>query len=107
LRILNQTLLLMFLIVYCLDKNLIPNMSSPFITSIGFNQTVQNQIQQDWSNREYIETIVTNIKKITDFINTFDLSCRSKLAFLDEKLTKLERNVDYLESRIVTSEVVN
>ncbi len=51
--------------------------------------------------------IVTNIKKITDFINTFDLSCRSKLAFLDEKLTNLERSVDYLEHRIVKSEIIN
>ncbi|KAJ8978705.1 hypothetical protein NQ317_015953 [Molorchus minor] len=49
-------------------------------------ETVQKQIQQDWLNREYIEII------------TINLSCRSKLAVLNEKLTTLERKIDYLEA---------
>ena len=32
---------------------------------------VQRQIQEDWANREYIEVITTNIKKIADFLNSF------------------------------------
>lgn len=69
--------------------------------------SVQKQIQQDWSNREYIEVILSNIKKITDFLNTFDLSCRSKLAILDEKLTKLEREIDFVEARVTKGETLN
>jgi uncharacterized protein len=61
---------------------------------------VQNQIQQDWTNREFIEKIVLNIKKITDFLNAFDLSCRTKLANLDEKLTLIEKQIDYLDAKI-------
>lgn len=80
-------------------------------------EAVQKQIQQDWVNREYIEIITISIKKITDFLNSFgklhkkcvttninksstflDLSCRSKLAGLNEKLTILERKIDYLEA---------
>lgn len=78
-------------------------------------EAVQKQIQQDWLNREYIEIITISIKKITDFLNSFgkynmsnfidinfvtftDLSCRSKLAGLNEKLTILERKIDYLEA---------
>ena len=67
----------------------------------------QRQIQQDWSNREYIEVIVSNIKKLTDFLNTFELSCRSKMAILDEKLTKLERQIDYVEAKVSKGEPLN
>lgn len=76
-------------------------------TGIGHFSSVQRQIQQDWSNREYIEVILSNIKKITDFLNTFDLSCRSKLAILDEKLTKLEREIDFVEARVTKGETLN
>lgn len=34
-------------------------------------EAIQKQIQQDWANREYIEVITGNIKKITDFLNSF------------------------------------
>lgn len=78
-------------------------------------QKQEKQIHQDWLNREYIEVITVSIKKITDFLNSFgmlhllveiykfdvhlsDLSCRSKLAVLNEKLTTLERKIDYLEA---------
>ncbi|KAL3284429.1 hypothetical protein HHI36_018588 [Cryptolaemus montrouzieri] len=69
-------------------------------------EAIQLQIQQDWANREYIEIITVSIKKITDFLNSFDLSCRSKLALLNEKLTTLERKIDYLEA-CVTKGVLN
>lgn len=34
-------------------------------------ETIQKQIEQDWANREYIEVITGNIKRITDFLNCF------------------------------------
>ena len=80
-------------------KGSISAASSSGIGGGGHFSSVQRQIQQDWSNREYIEDILSNIKKITDFLNTFDLSCRSKLAILDEKLTKLEREIDFVAKR--------
>jgi uncharacterized protein len=69
--------------------------------------SVQKQIQQDWSNREYIEVIISNIKKLTDFLNSFELSCRSKLAMLDEKLTKLEHQIDFVEAKVTKGETLN
>ncbi|KAF7281409.1 hematopoietic stem/progenitor cell protein 300 isoform X2 [Rhynchophorus ferrugineus] len=69
-------------------------------------ETIQKQIQQDWINREYIEIITISIKKITDFLNSFDLSCRSKLAVLNEKLTTLERKIDYLEACVTKGETL-
>lgn len=61
---------------------------------------VQMQIQQDWQNREFIEVIAESIRKITEFLNSFDLSARSRLSQLNEKLTALERQVDYIEARM-------
>lgn len=74
--------------------------------SSGRGEHIQKQIQQDWGNREYIEIITISIKKITDFLNSFDLSCRSKLAVLNEKLTTLEREIDYLEACVTKGETL-
>ena len=46
-------------------------------------------LQADWVNREYIELITGSIKRIADFLNSFDMSCRSRLSVLNEKLTYL------------------
>ena len=67
--------------------------------------SVQALIQQDWNNREFTELITSSIKKITEFLNAFDLSARSRLAQLNEKLTKLERQVDYIEARVAKPEI--
>lgn len=54
--------------------------------------------RQDWNDRDFIEIISRNIKKISDFLNHFDQSCRGKLAELNEKLTHLERQIEFLEA---------
>ncbi|CAO1310450.1 unnamed protein product [Diamesa hyperborea] len=69
-------------------------------------EAIQRQIHQDWANREYIEVITNSIKKITGFLNSFDMSCRSRLAVLNEKLTSLERRIDYLEACVVKGETL-
>ncbi|CAL1538549.1 unnamed protein product [Lymnaea stagnalis] len=67
----------------------------------------QRPLQQDWANREYVEVITGSIKKITDFLNSFDTSCRSRLAVLNQKLTELERRVEYIEARIAQNETLS
>ncbi|XP_033102679.1 probable protein BRICK1-B [Anneissia japonica] len=67
---------------------------------------VQKQIHEDWANREYIEIITTSIKKIADFLNSFDISCRSRLTLLNEKLTSLERRVEYIEARVTRGDTM-
>jgi hypothetical protein len=39
-------------------------------------------------------------KLVIIFICVIDMSCRSRLAVLNEKLTTLERRIDYLEARV-------
>ncbi|XP_065215180.1 probable protein BRICK1-B [Planococcus citri] len=70
-------------------------------------EAIQKQIQQDWANREYIEVITGSIKKMTDFLNSFDMSCRSRIAALNEKLTILERKIEYLEAWVTKGESSN
>nr|XP_015290879.1 PREDICTED: protein BRICK1 [Macaca fascicularis] len=70
----------------------------------GQEDPVQQEIHQDWPNREYIEIITSNIKKIADFLNSFNMSCRSRLATLNEKLTALERRIEYIEARVTKGE---
>lgn len=65
---------------------------------------IQKQIQRDWANREYIEVVTSSVKKIADFLNGFDLSCRSRLATLNEKLTNLERRLEYVEGLVLAEE---
>jgi len=67
-------------------------------------ESLQRLTQADWENREYIELVSGSIKRIADFLNSFDTSCRSRLSNLNEKLITLERKVDYLEARVNQSD---
>ena len=58
-------------------------------TTQAHRESLQRQTQADWVNREYIELITGSIKRIADFLNSFDMSCRSRLSVLNEKLTYL------------------
>uniref|UniRef100_A0AAZ3PF15 Protein BRICK1 n=1 Tax=Oncorhynchus tshawytscha TaxID=74940 RepID=A0AAZ3PF15_ONCTS len=82
------------------------NTISPKQKMAGQEDPVQREIHQDWANREYIEVITSSIKKIADFLNSFDMSCRSRLATLNEKLTALERRIEYIEARVTKGETL-
>ena len=45
-------------------------------TTQAHRESLQRQTQADWVNREYIELITGSIKRIADFLNSFDMSCR-------------------------------
>ena len=55
-------------------------------------------IQEDWKVREYVEIIQINIMKVVQFLNDFDSSVREKLGRLNEKLNRIERNLEYCEA---------
>ena len=33
--------------------------------------TIRDQIQADWENREFVETLTSSVKKLAEFLNTF------------------------------------
>lgn len=70
----------------------------------GEREGIQKQIEKDWANREYIEIICGSIKKISDFLNNFDVSTRGKIHMLNERLTMLERKIEYFEARVSKGE---
>lgn len=47
--------------------------------AVPHREALQQVIQQDWANREYIEVITVSIKKITDFLNSFGKIIRLRL----------------------------
>lgn len=87
--------------------------------SNGETSEVRRNIQDDWQRRDDIQLLTTAIKRLADFLNQFgnsqdenlfigsqnsllESSCRYRLSTLNEKLTALERQVDYLEARVRT-----
>ncbi|EDO39509.1 predicted protein [Nematostella vectensis] len=70
-------------------------------------EDVQKNIQEDWQNREFVEVVSEGIKKIAEFLNDFDISCRSKLAKLNEKVTALELKIEYIEARVTKGETLS
>jgi len=69
--------------------------------------SARSEITEDWMNREFIDAITTGIQRITTFLNTFDHSCRVKLASLKQRVTKMEMTVDYLEALFTRDTNVN
>ncbi|KFD49406.1 hypothetical protein M513_09673 [Trichuris suis] len=59
---------------------------------------VETQLQEDWNNREFINVFSLNVKKIADFLTSFELSCRYKFALMNEQLNALEKKIDFLEA---------
>jgi hypothetical protein len=56
-----------------------------------------NLMKRDWDERELLEIVQMNVMKIVEFLNNFDRSTRYHLATLNEKLTKLESSLEYVE----------
>eukprot|EP01084_Bolivina_argentea_P256009 430865_1 len=59
-----------------------------------------NPVALEWKHREFMETIETSIRKIVDFLNNFNDSCRFKLSTIDQRLTSLERKLDFIENSL-------
>ena len=55
-------------------------------------------LQQDWDDREFVEVVHLNMVKIANFLNNFDITVRTKIASLNERLSKLERTVEFCEA---------
>ncbi|XP_006872323.1 PREDICTED: protein BRICK1-like [Chrysochloris asiatica] len=71
----------------------------------GQEDLVQQEIHQDWTNWKLIELITSSIKKIVDFLNSFDMSC-SRFMTLNEKLKALEWRIEYIKAQVTKGETL-
>ncbi len=46
-------------------------------------------IQRDYNNRDFVETVQLNILQIAEFLNEFERATRTKLATVNEKMSKV------------------
>ncbi|CEF70673.1 Protein BRICK1 [Strongyloides ratti] len=69
--------------------------------------SVQKQLKEDWDNRLFIQVVSDNIKSISSFLAKFELSCRSKLADLNDKICIIEKKVEFLEASVSKRETLN
>ncbi|KAI1719053.1 protein BRICK1 [Ditylenchus destructor] len=95
---------------FCELKNILNRNSKMSSSSSLMSQApvpIQRQLREDWDNREFIQLISDNVKHIADFLSHFELACKSKLAALLDKITALERKVEFLEARITRGETLN
>ena len=59
-----------------------------------------SHLANDWVSREFQQNIQYNIKSVANMLNELDTATRFKLAQLNEKLTKIERQVEYIEAAL-------
>lgn len=71
----------------------------------GINNSVAVGIavQSDWDNRHFSSSLTLNVRRLFEFLLQFESSTRSKLATLNEKLTVLERQLEFLEAQFSTA----
>eukprot|EP00039_Didymoeca_costata_P019139 m.336395 g.336395 ORF g.336395 m.336395 type:complete len:68 (+) comp17839_c0_seq1:218-421(+) len=62
---------------------------------------MDNPIQKDWENRQFVSEVAKGIQSIAGFLNEFDLSTRYRLAKLNERVSSLERSLDYMETKVL------
>jgi len=60
----------------------------------------KNVIQQDWYDREFVTSVHFGMTKLVSFLNRFEAEVRFKLAMVNEQLTRLERNCDFVEAML-------
>lgn len=68
------------------------------------SQLATESIQSDWKNRESIEKVSQYILRITEFLNKFEQTTRTKLNQLNEKLSVLERKMEFIEAAVASVE---
>lgn len=69
-------------------------------SATGAGTAIDDKVTADWENREAVDQVRVSILAITHFLNTFDASARFALAKIGDRLTRLERNVEYVEAAI-------
>ncbi|KAI6198300.1 Complex 1 LYR protein and Methyltransferase type 11 domain containing protein [Aphelenchoides fujianensis] len=71
----------------------------------GVTTSIQQQLSADWDNREFNYLIAEQVKQIADNVGQFYLTSLNKLASLNDKVTRLERKIEFLEANTAVKSV--
>ncbi|BBN08239.1 chromosome 3 open reading frame 10 [Marchantia polymorpha subsp. ruderalis] len=72
-------------------------------TNMNNSVSVGIAVQADWDNRHFSNSLSLNVRRLFEFLLQFETATKSKLATLNEKLTVLERQLEYLEAQFSTA----
>lgn len=61
---------------------------------------MSQDVNQDWTNREFIEQVEVGIRKCVDFLNNFHESARYRISDIDQRLNSLERKLDFTQAQL-------
>ncbi|KAH7433401.1 hypothetical protein KP509_07G067500 [Ceratopteris richardii] len=56
-------------------------------------------VQADWDNKQFSNALSLHVKRLFEFVLQFESTTKSKLAEINEKLTMLERQLEFLEAQ--------
>jgi FKBP-type peptidyl-prolyl cis-trans isomerase len=65
---------------------------------------MSQDVNQDWSQREFVESVEVSVRKCVSFLNHFQESTSYRLSLVDQRLTSLGRKLDYLEAQVKHSD---
>jgi len=60
-------------------------------------------VQSDWDNRQFSGSRSLNVHRLFEFLLQFESATKSKMAVLNEKLTTLEQQLEFLEAQLCTA----
>lgn len=63
------------------------------------NVRMKLAVQADWDNKQFSNALSLHVKRLFEFVLQFESTTKSKLAKLNEKLTALERQLEFLEAQ--------
>lgn len=72
-------------------------------TNVSNSASVANAVQADWDNRQFSNSLSLNVRRLFEFLLQFEAATKTKLATLNEKLTVLERQLEFLEAQFNTA----
>jgi len=61
---------------------------------------MSQDVNQDWNNREFNDSVEIAVRKCVDFLNNFQESAKYRLSVVDQRLTSLERKLDYMDAQL-------
>lgn len=64
---------------------------------------MSQDVNQDWANRDFIESVEVAIRKCVEFLNDFHESAKYRLSEVESRITSLERKLDFVDAQLANT----